>query len=146
MNPIGCYAAQQRIKIIEVYFATKSVLLTQWQYRINFCRSNVPNRKTIQSLVTKFWEIGSVAESTKATVVGIAPAKISSALPLCQKNWFCGKVRLVNFYFLRPVGSILVSKESPRPAVCTTWKIWKKIVKHDFGMKNKIGRFFWTTL
>ena len=44
------------------------------------------------------------------------------------------------------VGSILVSKESPRPAVSTTWKIWKKIVKHNFGMKNKIERFFWTTL
>ena len=44
----------------------------------------------------------------------------------------------------RPVGSILVSKESPRPAVYTTWKIWKKIVKQNFEMKNKIGRF-WTT-
>ena len=29
----------------------------------------------------------------------------------------------------RPVGSILVSKESPRPAVYTTWKIWKKNCK-----------------
>ena len=43
----------------------------------------------------------------------------------------------------RPVGSILVSKESPRPAVHTTWKIWKQIVKQNFEMKNKIGRF-WT--
>ena len=46
----------------------------------------------------------------------------------------------------RPVGSILVSKESPRPAVYTTWKIWKILVKHNFGMENKIGCFFWTTL
>ena len=46
----------------------------------------------------------------------------------------------------RPVGSILVSKESPRPAVYTTWKIWKKIVKHNLGMKNKIVSFLWTTL
>ena len=30
----------------------------------------------------------------------IAPAKISPALPLCQKNWFCGKVRLGDFYLL----------------------------------------------
>ena len=44
-------------------------------------------------------------------------------------------------YFV-PVGSILVSKESPRPDVYTTWEIWKKIVKHNFGMKSKIGRFF----
>ena len=42
----------------------------------------------------------------------------------------------------RPVGSMLVSKESPRSAVCTAWKIWKKIVKHNFWMKSKIGRFF----
>ena len=28
------------------------------------------------------------------------------------------------------------------PAVNTTWKIWKKIVKRNFGMENKIGRFF----
>ena len=33
-----------------------------------------------------------------------------------------------------PVGCILMSKESPRPAVYTTWKIWKKIVKHNFGI------------
>ena len=46
----------------------------------------------------------------------------------------------------RPLESTLVSKESPRPAVYTTWKIWKIIIKHNFGMKNKIGRFFWTTL
>ena len=30
----------------------------------------------------------------------IVPAKISPALPLCQKNWFCGKVRLGDFYLL----------------------------------------------
>ena len=30
----------------------------------------------------------------------IVPAKISPALPLCQKNWFCGKVRLDDFYRL----------------------------------------------
>ena len=28
----------------------------------------------------------------------IVPAKISPALPLCHKNWFCGKVHLDNFY------------------------------------------------
>ena len=42
----------------------------------------------------------------------------------------------------RAVEFILVSKESPGPAVYTTWKIWKKIVKHNFGIKNKQGAFF----
>ena len=45
----------------------------------------------------------------------------------------------------RPVGSMLVSKESPRSAVYTTWKLYKKIEKHNFGIKNKIVRFFWTS-
>ena len=30
----------------------------------------------------------------------IAPAKIFPALPLCQKNWFCSKVRVDDFYSL----------------------------------------------
>ena len=46
----------------------------------------------------------------------------------------------------RPVGSILVSKESLRPAVYTTRKMWKKFCKIQLWDKKKIGRFFWTTL
>ena len=43
---------------------------------------------------------------TKSTVVDIIPAKISPALPLCQKNWFSGKVRLDDYYAqLRSVAS-----------------------------------------
>ena len=68
----------------------------------------------------------------------IVPAKISPALSLFQKYWFFGKVRVNDFYpLLRSIAS---------SAVYTTWKIWKKIVKHNFRMKNKIGRLFWTTL
>ena len=58
----------------------------------------------------------------------IVPANIFPVLPMCQKNWFCGKVGLDDFYLLlrsiAPLGSILVSKESPRTAVYTTCKIW----------------------
>ena len=46
----------------------------------------------------------------------------------------------------RPFGCILVSKETPRPAVYTTWKVRNKTVKQNFGMKNKIGLFFGATL
>ena len=42
----------------------------------------------------------------------------------------------------RPVGSILVSRESPRPAVYITWKIWKKNCKTTLGWKTKQGAFF----
>ena len=54
---------QQSIKIIEAYFATKSVVLTQWYCRRDFGRNNVSDRKTTQCLVAKFRETGSVADA-----------------------------------------------------------------------------------
>ena len=42
------------MKIIEVYFAAKSVLLTQRQYWKDFGRNNVPYGRTIQRLVAIF--------------------------------------------------------------------------------------------
>ena len=61
----------------------------------------------------------------------IFPAKISPALLLCQKNWLCCKVCLDDFYpLLRSIASswihIGVKRISPKLAVYTTWKIWKK--------------------
>ena len=268
MDPSGHYTTQERIKIIEAYFAAKSVLLTQRQCRKDFGRNNVPDGRTIQRLVAKFrktdarkprsfivrhnsWEYseftgtpwGFPRKSTrrlsqengisKTSVLRILhddlklfPYKIqilqrqtdqnkaeretfcedisqriendpglldlndlndvdhcglcgaSATLPvsrnLATKRWIvllsgtlflpksflhCRCVRRTDFVakyvsmiFIGccvvncPVGSILVSNESPRPAVYTTWKIFKKIVKHNFEMKNKIGRFFWATL
>ena len=49
MDPTGQFTTQQRTKIIEAYFAISS--LTQRQCRGDFGRDNVPDRKTIQSLV-----------------------------------------------------------------------------------------------
>ena len=65
MDPTGRYTTQQRIKIIEAYFATKSVLLTQRQCRRDLGRNNVPNRRTIERLVAKFRETGSVTDARK---------------------------------------------------------------------------------
>ena len=48
--------------IIKAYFATKPVLLAQQQCRKDLGRNNVPDRRTIQCLVAKFWEKGSVAD------------------------------------------------------------------------------------
>ena len=50
-------------------------------------------RRTLpqNQFAAKFWGTG-----TGYTV----PAKISPALPLCQKNWYCGKVRLDDSYRL----------------------------------------------
>ena len=65
MDPTKCYATQLRIKIIKVYFVAKSVLLTQQQYRKDFGRNNVPDGKTMQHLVAKFWKTLSVADTHK---------------------------------------------------------------------------------
>ena len=67
MDPTGRFTTQQPINIIEASFATKSVLLTQWQCRKNFGRNNVPDRRTIQRLVAKFREAGSVADAQLLT-------------------------------------------------------------------------------
>ena len=45
-----------------------------------------------------------------------------------------------------PVGSILVSKEKRRPAVYTTWKIWKKNSKAQLWDKKQNRGFFLATL
>ena len=63
MDSTGQFTTQQPVKIIEVYFATKSVLLTHQQCRRDFRRNNVPDRRTIQSLIAKFRETGSVVDA-----------------------------------------------------------------------------------
>ena len=62
MDPTREFTTQQPIKIIEAYFATKSVLLTQRKCRRDFEKNNVPDRRTIQRLMDKFRETESVAD------------------------------------------------------------------------------------
>ena len=65
MDVSGRYTVQQRIKIVETYFATKLVILTQRQCRKELCRDKVSTRKTIERLVAKFRETGSVANANQ---------------------------------------------------------------------------------
>ncbi|KAK8372042.1 hypothetical protein O3P69_011893 [Scylla paramamosain] len=60
------YSVQERIKIVEVYFATKSVVQTQRQFRRDFPGRNAPTRLTIRRLLDKFRETGSVQDNTEA--------------------------------------------------------------------------------
>ena len=80
----------------------------------------------------------------------IVPAKISFALSLCQKNWFCGKVCLDDFYLLLCSKSSswihIGVKKNPQACCLDHLKKYGKNVKHNFGMRNKTGCFFWTTL
>jgi len=51
---------QERIKIAEAYFATKSVVQTQRQFRRDFAGRNTSTRLTIKRILDKFRETGSV--------------------------------------------------------------------------------------
>ena len=74
------------------------------------------------------------------------PAKIFPAFSQFQKDWFCGKARLDGFYpLLRSIASTWVHIDVKRicQACCLHHlKNMEKIVKHNFGMKNKVRRFF----
>ena len=65
MDVSGHYTVQQRIKIVEMYFVKKLVVLTQRQRRKKLGRDKVRDRKTIERLVAKFRETGSVANANK---------------------------------------------------------------------------------
>ena len=86
MDPTGRYTTQQRIKIIEGYFATKSVLLTQRQCRRDFGRNNVPVRRTIQHSVAKFRKTGSVADVHKGHSGRHRSAKIPENIQNLRKR------------------------------------------------------------
>lgn len=65
MNTTKRFTVPQRVQIIEAYFATKSIVLTQRQCRRDLGRNNVPDRRTIERLVAKFRETGSVRNDQK---------------------------------------------------------------------------------
>ena len=63
-----------------------------------------------------------------------------------RKSWFCGKGCLDDFYLLlRSIASrwIHIGVKRISQAFCPHHlKNMEKMVKHNFGIKNKIGRFF----
>ncbi len=73
INPVFCfsgemeqatrYSVQERIKIVEVYFATKSGVQTQRQFWRDFPGRNAPTRLTTKRLLDKFRETGSVQDN-----------------------------------------------------------------------------------
>jgi transposase len=65
MNPTTRYTVQERLKIVEAYFATKSVVLTQRQFRRDFPGRNPSSKLTIRRLLEKFRETGSVGVKNK---------------------------------------------------------------------------------
>ena len=89
------------MKIIEAYFATKSALPTQRQCRRDFGKNNVPDRLTIQRLVAKFRETGSVADAPQrrqwsTSFKSFKSFKIQHFQSL---DWYLHKMFLVLLYF-----------------------------------------------
>ena len=92
MDPTGHYTMQQGIKIIGAYFTAKSVLLTQRQCRKDFGRNSVPDGRTIQCLVAKFWKNGSVADAHKdqhCSSLGIIPENIQNLQAVRNSEFTC---------------------------------------------------------
>ena len=65
MDPATRYLVHESIKIFEAYFATKSIIQTQRQFRRDFPGRNAPIIVTILRLLNKFRETGSVQDKTK---------------------------------------------------------------------------------
>ena len=65
MDPTTRYTVQERLKIVEAYFATKSVVLTQRQFRRDFPGRNPPSKLTIRRILEKVKETGRVGDKIK---------------------------------------------------------------------------------
>ena len=65
MDPATRYSVQEGIKIVEAFFATKSLIQTQRQFRRDFPGRSAPTRVTILRLLNKFRETGSIQDKNK---------------------------------------------------------------------------------
>ena len=65
MDVVHQFSVHERTKILESYFSTKSVVLTQRAFRREFPGRKVPCRKTITNIVEKFRNTGSVGNDNK---------------------------------------------------------------------------------
>ena len=65
MDPTTRYTVQERVKIMEAYFAKKSVALTQRQFRWDFPGRDPPNKLTIRRLLENSRETRSVGDKNK---------------------------------------------------------------------------------
>ena len=65
MDQAARYSVQERIKIVEACFVTKSVVQTQRQFRWDFPGKNAPARLTLKRLLDKFRQTWSVQNNIK---------------------------------------------------------------------------------
>ena len=60
------YCTKENAKIVQFYFETKSVVLTQRRFRAHFKVKTAPSRNTILSLTEKYIRVGSVSNLQKS--------------------------------------------------------------------------------
>ena len=60
------FSVHERSKILEIYFSTKSVVITQREFRREFLERKTPCRKRITKIVEKFRNTGSVGNDNKS--------------------------------------------------------------------------------
>ena len=60
------FSVHERSKILEIYFSTKSVVITQREFRREFPERKTPCRKRITKIVEKFRNTGSVGNDNKS--------------------------------------------------------------------------------
>jgi len=83
MDNSGHYNMQQWTKIVEAYFATNLVVLIQRQCRRDVGRYKAPDRWTIERLVAKFRETGSVVNASKGRSVDLIQWRHPTTLRIC---------------------------------------------------------------
>ena len=69
MDPTTRYTVQERVKIVEAYFATKSAILTRRQFRRDFPRKKPPSKLTIRRLLENSGKQEVLGIKIKDTVV-----------------------------------------------------------------------------
>ena len=77
------YCTKEKTKIVQFYFETKTVVLTQRRFRVHFKVKTAPSRNTILSLTEKMWESEVLATSRSRLY---AASELLIELELCKKK------------------------------------------------------------
>ncbi len=90
MDVVHPFSVNERTKIPESYFSTKSVVLTQRAFWRQFPRRKVPCRKTITNTAEKFRKTGSVGNdnqgNSRQQVTARTPANIQAVREPLQQS------------------------------------------------------------
>ena len=94
------FSVEERTRIVELYFATKSPTLVQRQFRREHPEKKIPHRHTITRLVEKFRNTGSVINNNKghcgAKATARTPAKVQDVRDHLEQSSGLAKLEAFN--------------------------------------------------